>query len=58
MNGAQASAQASGSGFLSFGGAGDEGGELGPGTPGRWMLGIWIVSLLWLVIVWRVVEGY
>lgn len=59
MLGAQASAQESASGFLSIGG--DNGGahpEIGPGTVGRKMVVIWAIALLWLVIVWRVVEGY
>jgi hypothetical protein len=53
----QASAQLGANGFLGFGGS-DEGGELSAGTPGRWMLYWWIASVLWLVIVWRAVEGY
>lgn len=38
-------------------GAGTEG-ELASGTCGRWMLYIWIASALWLVLVWRIVDGY
>ena len=30
----------------------------GPGTVGRRMLYIWGAATVWLVIVWRAVEGY
>jgi hypothetical protein len=35
-----------------------EGNVFGPGTVGRWMLIEWIISVIWLVIIWRVIDGY
>jgi len=35
-----------------------DGGGFGPGTTSRRALVIWGASLVWLVLVWRAVEGY
>lgn len=60
MVGAQAQVEAAGGIFAQ--GSGDpthpDGPVFGPGTVGRWMLIEWAAAAVWLVVVWRVVDGY
>lgn len=62
MIGAEVSGAAQAGGYFGVGerrpATHPDGPVFGSGTVGRWMLGEWIASAVWLLIVWRVVDGY
>lgn len=55
--GADISGSVQAGGYFGAGDTDPNGNVFGPGTVGRWMLAEWVAAGVWLLVVWRVVDG-